>query len=364
MRVLRNIWSLLSLWGKLFFVIIVAYAGAGFFLTSVYFAIRLHLTDDPGSVTTNDRVFEARTGETVLAGDTLYNADKWLDLLTRVGVLKRVYPVNASQILYVFAAEQDPDLTENMLKMTEIYLDTNRLYQAMLDDPNSSHWSSVRNTEGTSLFPWANTIEWKTLRESLKKDKKRIDSVAIATGIEPRVLVSMLIGEQIRLFDSGREAFKQWISPLKILVNSTKISLGVMGIKEATAIQIENNLKDKQSVFYLGPECEHMLDFMTEDITTERFSRLTRSRDHTYPYLYAALYLRMVMQQWKRSGYDISGKVGLLGTLYNLGFRVSNPKPNPKVGGSRIMIDHRQYTFGDIAQEFYFSGELAKEFPY
>jgi hypothetical protein len=34
------------------------------------------------------------------------------------------------------------------------------------------------------------------------------------------------------------------------------------------------------------------------------------------------------------------------------------------VGGSRIEIGDNRYTFGAVGFDFYYSGELAKEFPY
>ena len=78
---------------------------------------------------------------------------------------------------------------------------------------------------------------------TVKKDKHLIDSVATLTGVEPRLIVSVLVGEQIRLFNSSREAYKKWIGPLKILSVETTFSLGVTGIKPFTAQTIERNLK-------------------------------------------------------------------------------------------------------------------------
>ena len=69
------------------------------------------------------------------------------------------------------------------------------------------------------------------------------------------------------------------------------------------------------------------------------------------------------MLQWKRSGYDISNRPDILFTLFNLGFGASKPSDNPQCGGSHIEANGRVYTFGRIGNDFYFSGELAKEFP-
>ena len=42
---------------------------------------------------------------------------------------------------------------------------------------------------------------------------------------------------------------------------------------------------------------------------------------------------------------------------------VIKPKKDPQVGGSNFIIGEKEYTFGGICFEFYYSGELQKEFP-
>jgi hypothetical protein len=69
------------------------------------------------------------------------------------------------------------------------------------------------------------------------------------------------------------------------------------------------------------------------------------------------------MLQWKRSGYDIVNRPDILFTLFNLGFQASKPGPDPKCGGSHITVHDEVYTFGVICNDFYFSGELAEQFP-
>ena len=69
------------------------------------------------------------------------------------------------------------------------------------------------------------------------------------------------------------------------------------------------------------------------------------------------------MLQWRRSGYDIVNRPDILFTLFNLGFQASKPGPEPKCGGSHITVHDQIYTFGVICNDFYFSGELAEQFP-
>jgi hypothetical protein len=178
----------------------------------------------------------------------------------------------------------------------------------------------------------------------------------------------------MRFFFDDRESYKKFFQPLKILGSQTKFSWGVMGIKEDTAIQIENHLKDPTSPYYLGSQYEHMLDFPTPKspsqnaeppltISEMRFMRMTDQHDHYYSYLYAGLYLQQIMAQWKHAGFDISKKPDILSTLYNIGFTNSKPNANPSSGGAPIPVGDRIYSFGSLAGEFYYSNELVDEFP-
>jgi hypothetical protein len=151
---------------------------------------------------------------------------------------------------------------------------------------------------------------------------------------------------------------------LKILSVETTFSLGVTGIKVPTAQRIEKNLKDSTSLFYLGQKYENLLDFQSPNIAQERFKRLTSYQNHFYSYLYAALNVKQLKVQWEKSGFPISDRPEILATLYNIGYEVSVPKENPEVGGSGINIKGKRYSFGAVAYEFYYSGELYELFPF
>ena len=197
------------------------------------------------------------------------------------------------------------------------------------------------------------------------KDKAAIDRAAGAVGIEPRLIVASMVVEQTRLFHSERELFKKFFEPMKILGNSTVISLGVMGMKPLTAQSVEEHLRDPSSPYYLGVDYEHMLDFPPgSDPETERFNRLTDDKNRAYAYLYGALYLKQFIHQWETAGYDIRYRPEIIGTLFNVGFARSHPNPDPKVGGSTIKTDTANYTFGRLSYEFYYSGQLLDSFPY
>ncbi len=212
-------------------------------------------------------------------------------------------------------------------------------------------------------FPLAHTPEWVAFRIAVVKDREVLTRVEKETGISPRLLIAILTPEQMRLFYSNRDLFKQIFGPLKILGAQSQFSWGIMGLKDDTAREIERRLKDKTSSSYLGPKYEHLLDFKTTDRDQERFLRIVDERDHYYSYLYTALYLKEIQKEWEQAGFDISKRPDILATLYNIGFANSKPKANPQSGGSEIDIDGTSYSFGRLAGLFYNSDELVEIFP-
>ena len=252
-----------------------------------------------------------------------------------------------------------------MLDAVDLQLKSDKKYTAAVAELKKRPKYQTGNS--LSAFEWMNIVEWDAFKIAVAKDKKVIDSVAKLTGVESRLIVACLVGEQIRLFNSNREAFKEWISPLKVLSVESQFSFGVTGIKEHTAMRIESYLKDKESEFYLGEEYEHLLSFSSADtaiINDERISRLTSFRNHYYSYMYAALFLKQIKHQWERAGYPIDRRPEILVTLFNVGFPQSKPKSNPRVGGSTIKIRDKAYSFGAIGYQFYYSGELYDLFPF
>jgi hypothetical protein len=216
--------------------------------------------------------------------------------------------------------------------------------------------------------PWQKTEEWQVLSAAATKDAPVINQAAAASGVPARIIVSELIVEQLRLFFTERAFYKQFFSPLKILGSQTQFSWGVMGMKEATAIQVENNLKDPTSPFYLGPQYEHLLDFpasatSTTSISEQRFARMTDQHQHYYNYLYAALSIKEIETQWAHAGFPINARPDVIATLYNIGFEHSMPNADPKVGGAAIVINGVTYSFGALANQFYTSNFLNDVFP-
>lgn len=211
--------------------------------------------------------------------------------------------------------------------------------------------------------PWQASEEWQILEGAIRRDEAVLRRAAEDAGVSPRVILASLVAEQLRLFFTEREAYKQFFYPLKILGPQTQFSWGVMGMKEETAIQVEAHLTDPSSPFYPGKQYEHFLDFNTADTKSERFARMTDQHDHYYSYLYAGLALKELQAQWRGAGFPIESNVGVLSTLYNIGFARSVPKKDPQIGGAAIEVAGTVYSFGGIASDFYQSDLLTDIFP-
>lgn len=220
-----------------------------------------------------------------------------------------------------------------------------------------------KDASGYTRFPLSHTPEWIAFRQAVAKDKQLIEKTSKETGVPPRILISLLVPEQMRLFHSDRPLFKKIFEPLKILGSQSQFSWGIFGIKDETARAIENNLKDTSSPFYLGQSFENALNFKTTDKDQERFSRIIDEHDHIYGYLYAALYIAQIEKQWKDAGFTIENRPEILATLWNIGFAHSNPNSDPKSGGAPIDIDGITYSFGTLAGSFYYSDEMIEIFP-
>ena len=217
--------------------------------------------------------------------------------------------------------------------------------------------------------PWQNTQEWQVLSAAITKDAPVINQAAQASGVPARLIVANLIVEQLRLFFTERGYYEQFFAPLKILGTQTQFSLGVMGMKDSTAAEVETNLQNPSSPFYPGAQYANLLAYpeasttSSSTLTEARFTRLTDQHNHYYNYLYAGLMMKELETQWQNAGFPIASNVGVISTLYNIGFEYSVPKANPDVGGAAIVINGVTYSFGGLAAQFYSSNLLTNLFP-
>lgn len=212
---------------------------------------------------------------------------------------------------------------------------------------------------------WNETPEWTVIKNGLRKDGGIIARAAKETDVSARMIAAVVIPEQARFFTSEREVFKRYFEPMKILGSMSQFSLGVSGIKEKTALEIEVNLANEKSEFYPGAEFAKLVAYAPDvaDRETELFNRLTDEKNHYYSYLYTALYIKEIETQWKRNGFSISKNPEIVATLFNIGFDGSHPNSNPEIGGTAVLLGGKTYLYGNLAGNFYRSEELIDIFP-
>ncbi|MDB5195307.1 MAG: hypothetical protein JWO84_491 [Parcubacteria group bacterium] len=214
-----------------------------------------------------------------------------------------------------------------------------------------------------TVCKWNETPEWAVVAGGLTKDASVIQKVAKETQVSPRLIASVVVPEQIRFFTSEREIFKRYFEPLKILGSLSQFSLGVSGIKQETAGDIEKYANDPKSPFYPGDGYATLIAYAPgAPHDTELYNRLTDAKNHYYSYLYTAIYIKEIEAQWGRAGFPVEGKPEVVGTLFNIGFQASSPKANPQTAGATITTGGTQYSFGELGADFFNSLELRDTF--
>jgi len=388
----------------IFKIFVYIFAVIGFILVAGYFAVKYNFTNTIAVVDKNsDKYQEASVNFNKSAiynsqADALLNSQADMNIkdleakinelkdasqaladlklerqrdLCKIDAIGAVSPVNAANIAKAYSAGAGRWTFSQMVLAVSIRLEDNADFQKNLADCDALTASSLdeqqilgkyQNATGTNLFDWANSDSWDIITKAISKDESVIKRASTILDIKPRLLVSILIVEQLRLYDTQREYFEKFFQPLQILANANKMAWGVMSIKEKTAIDVENNLKNPNSIFYPGEGYEHLLDFKTADPAKERYDRIANEHDHYFSYLYGGLIIKELITQWDDQGYNIENRPEVLATLFNIGFTSSKPKADPQVGGSIINLNGTSYTFGSLAHEFYYSG-LIPEFP-
>lgn len=365
---------------KILIILLKLAAGLGFsfliVLITGFLAVKFNLTKTAGHVDENTGLYNYLANNlnaSFLPASRDSQEIKDAKVYCQLSVLSNYADYNTAIIFKVYQQNKSYDLAQKMILATSIRLDKNIGLQNKLSicdsdkAPNISvKWLSTRleKTQHSNVFVWQNEEPWQVIRQAVIKDKDVLNKVGEELKISPRMILSVAVVEQLRLYYTQRELFERVFKPLKILASANKMAWGVMSIKEAAAIKTEQNLKNPKSQFYLGEEYENILDFKTDKTAQERYERLTNEKNHYYSYLYGGLIIKQIASHWQAAGYNIDDRPEILATLFNIGVQNSKPKSNPLVGGSKIKINGSEYVFGSLAYEFYYSGDLILEFPY
>lgn len=353
-----------------YFTIIHGLALFALFLITTALAVHFKWTNQSGTTDVNNRYFASLSNkygqnQSIDSAQLVWQQDLFFQ---KLGILAKYKPKDARKVYAAYVSTKDVMIAMRMFDATSLMLKKNKEFQKELKSLNKY----VKGKD-KSVYEWSNYSVWNEFCKAAVKDKAAIDSASRITGVESRLIVMCLVGEQVRMFNSGRERFKQYVYPFSRVMLANNRGYGVTSILENTALKIEHNLTDKQSQFYPGDYFSKCLNYkdsfpglVVDSIAAHKkltIQRLIQGGDHFYSYLYTAFLLRQYFAQWDRAGYDISNRPEVLGTLFNIGFHKSKPKKNPEAGGSTFTIGDKNYTFGGLCFEFYYSGEMMKEFP-
>lgn len=342
---------------NIFRIFLFGFAVTGFIFSFVYVAMQFGWLNVKGSVSERNLYFNIN--KKVEKNHDVND----LNIICKINILSKYAPLTSMNIYNTLKSGGNDELLNKMIEIASVRFESDRSYITNINNCNNSINKEEINIPSTAYY-WADTDQWNLMKEVFTRDEAVIKHAAKDSGVSPRLILGGVIGEQFRFFNNRRESFKSYFEPLKILASLSNTSFGIAGLKPKTVGIIENNLKDKKSVYYLGPEMENIVDHKEGvDIEADRMNRITNTKDPYYSYLYVGLYMRQIISQWQKAGYDITNRPDVLATLYNLGFYYSVPKENPESGGSVININKVDYNFGDIAYEFYYSGELSNIYP-
>ena len=346
---------------NIFRLFLFGFAIAGFVFCFVYLGMQFGWFNVKGSVSTRNSYFNINKNSSNNG-----NISNNLETICEINVLSKYAPLTSVNIYKNLTTGASDSLLLEMISSASRRFKNDYLYNQEISKCSNPSYNGMQEINvPISAYAWADTDQWNLMKEVFTRDQEVIKKAAKDAGISPRLILSGVIGEQFRFFNNRRYSFKSYFEPLKILASLTNTSFGIAGLKPKTVGIIEDNLKNKNSPFYLGSDMEHVVDYGSTitDIESERMNRITNAKDPYYSYLYVGLYMREIMAQWQKKGFDISNRPDVLATLYNLGFYYSVPKADPVAGGTLININNTDYTFGDIGYEFYYSGELSDIYP-
>jgi len=179
-------------------------------------------------------------------------------------------------------------------------------------------------------------IEWINNRELFTKSVKDTSKLL---WVDYDLVMSAVLWEQIRISCKWVRWNLKWIilNTTPKLLRSHNISVWIAGIKLNTAIKIKND-----AIKY------GYWDNLRQNIREEKLAYDDIS------WIYATYLVKNILTRRQLSWYDISKEAWIVWTLYNLGNRIDKqPNVNPKIWGSVITIDWKQFLYWEISLGIY-----------
>jgi len=151
----------------LLFGVVGFFALTGLVLTMGFFAVKFHLTDDPGVVDINDRYFQDikdKYGRSDSEDDSEKVNFNEARLFHNLSVLSRYYPANAYYIQNAYFKSHNLKEAQRMIQAVNLHLQDNAEYHAQVAQFVENSDSKQLQTKTKSVFEWMNISEWQDFK--------------------------------------------------------------------------------------------------------------------------------------------------------------------------------------------------------
>jgi hypothetical protein len=176
-------------------------------------------------------------------------------------------------------------------------------------------------------------------------------------GINPTLIKAAIMTEQMRWFYTYRGYIKNIIKSNKFVMVMSQMSYGIGGIKEWTAMRIEeyfyNNYPDIYTSYFAYSAKWYLASSVHEwkncEIDADGWLFLPNI-------VYWRTWSRWYLDNWSSACVDISSQPWIILTLYNFGDKA--PHGDPQVGWAEIVINGDTYSFGGLGMLLYYILEV------
>ncbi len=143
-----------------------------------------------------------------------------------------------------------------------------------------------------------------------------IENASKIYNIDKAILSSIIYVERTENYNWEDKALDNILA--KRGLNS---SIGFCQVKMKTAYWIEVQLNDTSKIYFPGEKYEHSLE-----LSNSPDEIIEKLNNDSLNLMYAAAYLRIIINRWQSKGIDIENNAGILGTLYSTGLFKRNGK--------------------------------------
>ncbi len=167
----------------------------------------------------------------------------------------------------------------------------------------------------------------------IKKNLPLIKSASAQFHIDYHVLSAIIFVERTLNVD-----WRDSLFDIQLARFGHNSSIGFCQVKVKTAYFIEKNLNDPQREYFLD---DSYINIVTLSKSVDEI--IQKLKNDSTNIIYAAAYIKMFTEFWKKEGFNISNKPEIVGTLYSTGLYASNgelrkPNKSPKANyfGKRV----------------------------